>query len=120
MIKGYLSSNNEPCIPIHLRGSNRLKTVPAIIDTGFNGYLAVPKQIIVNHHWELIGSEKYEVATGQLETFDVYLGEIRWNKKWLLVYALVTNSKDILIGTKLLKDSILTINFRSKKLHIKT
>ena len=119
-MKGYLSPNNEPCISITLLGNPRSQKVPAIIDTGFNGYLAVPKQIIASHRWELIGSEKYEVATGQLETFDVYLGKILWNKKWVLVYALVTNSKDILIGTKLLKRSILTINFPLKKLHIKT
>lgn len=118
MIKGKISSNNEPLISLKLKGPVRTKQVLAVIDTGFKGYLAVPKNIIIEQGWQLIGSEKYEIATGALETFNVFLGEIEWENKSRPVYALVTNSKDILIGTKLLKDSILTINFCTKKVKI--
>ena len=118
MIKGKISDNNEPLISLKLKGATRSHKVLAIIDTGFNGYLAVPRNIIMGQGWQLIGSEKYEVATGKLEVFDVFLGEIEWGKKSKSVYAMVTDSQDILIGTKLLKDSTLIINFPAKKVRI--
>lgn len=118
MITGTISSQNEPCIEIRLPFGQRLKRVRAVVDTGFNGYVALPKSLIIGPEWQLIGSEKYEVATGSLEVFDVYLGKIRWNKNWIPVYALVTCSKDVLIGTKLLQYSVLTVDFPRKKLKI--
>lgn len=119
MITGTISSQNEPRVSIGLPFGKRVKRVKAVVDTGFNGYVALPKELIVGPGWRLIGSEKYEVATGSLEVFDVYLGKIRWNKTCVPVYALVTCAKDVLIGTKLLQHSVLTVDFPGKKLRIK-
>ena len=116
-MKGKVTSNNEPSVFIKLKGHVK-KRILAVVDTGFNGYLAVPKNMIRKQGWQLIGSEKYEVATGELKTFEVFLGEIEWDKKDLPVYALVTNSEDVLVGTKLLKKSVLTVDFPAKEVKI--
>lgn len=68
--------------------------------------------------WQLIGTEKYEIATGALVEQEVYLGEIVFDGHRSMVYAVATNAQDVLIGTKLLRTKALTIDFRTQRVVI--
>jgi hypothetical protein len=48
----------------------------------------------------------------------VFLGEIRWFGSRQQVYAVASHADDILMGTRLLRQRRLNINFRNKKLLI--
>ena len=89
-----------------------------MIDTGFNGYISVPKKIIKNSSWTAVGFETYELASGELIREEVFLGKIYFPKKEHITYVLANSSNDILIGTKLLQKTKLEIDFVSNKVKI--
>ncbi len=88
-------------------------TFPAVIDTGFNGYLSVPKRLLSHSRWQAIGTEKFEIATGAIVEQDIFLGEIVFDGQRSPAYVVATQAQDILIGTKLFKNKLLSINFRT-------
>jgi predicted aspartyl protease len=68
MLKGRVNREGEPRVSISLllHSRSRPVRVSAVIDTGFNGYLSVPGHMLALSEWRLIGTEKYEIATGAL------------------------------------------------------
>ena len=66
MLKGRVNRYGEPVISIQLILRNRPVSLTAVIDTGFNGYLSVPRRLLVGSKWLAIGTEKFEIATGAL------------------------------------------------------
>ena len=46
----------------------------AIVDTGFNGYLSVPREMVERSGWEFLGFEDYELANGELALEEVFWG----------------------------------------------
>jgi clan AA aspartic protease len=83
----------------------------AVIDTGFNGYLSVPKPVIQQSDWEWLGFEDYELASGAIVRERVYRGHVIFDRRRLEVYVVATDAADILIGTKLLQGKRLLIDF---------
>lgn len=117
MIRGYINSNEEPEVPLTLILQGKASQRKAILDTGFNGYLSVPLSL-VEKSWYFFGYEKYEIATGDIVEEKVYIGKIKWIKKIQDVYAVTSHSKDILIGTKLLRQNKVILNFPKKRVFI--
>ena len=109
----------EPVVSIQLILRNRRVRFLAVIDTGFNGYLSVPKRLLTRGRWEAIGREEFEIATGDLVEQEVYFGEVIFDGRRYRVFAVGSESRDILIGTKLLRDKILLVNFRRKRVTVK-
>ena len=118
MIVGFVNESDEPVIKIKLVLSKGERSVNAVIDTGFNGYISVPKKLISDSDWDFLGTEEYELASGELMRERVFLGKIEIGAKSLTVFVLSSNSSDVLIGTKLLRNRLLTINFADKTLKI--
>lgn len=119
MLKGRVNRHGEPVVSIQLILRNRPVSFPAIIDTGFNGYLSVPRRLLVRSEWHAIGTEKFEIATGALVEQEIYLGEAIFDGRRGPTYSVSTEAQDILIGTKLLRDKILLVNFQTKQVTIK-
>ena len=119
MLKGRVNRYGEPVISIQLILRNRPAKLIAVIDTGFNGYLSVPRRLLVGSKWLAIGTEKFEIATGALVEQEIYLGEIVFDGRHSPVYAVSTEAQDILIRTKLLQSKILVVNFRTKQVTVK-
>ena len=115
MLKGRVNRHGEPVVAISLILRKRPARFSAVIDTGFNGYLSVPRRVLAHSKWQLIGTERYEIATGALVEQEVYLGEISFDGDRAMVYAVATNAQDVLIGTKLLRVKVLTIDFPTKR-----
>ncbi len=66
MVTGQVNRHGEPVVPIHLILRQRPARFPAVIDTGFNGYLSVPRRLLTRSRWQAIGTEKFEIATGAI------------------------------------------------------
>ncbi len=118
MLTGKVNRHGEPRVAISLILRHRPVRFSAVLDTGFNGYLSVPTQVLTRSTWQLIGTETYEIATGALVEQEVYLGEIVFDGDRSKVYAVATNAQDVLIGTKLLRTKVLTIDFRTQRVII--
>ncbi len=119
MLQGYVNAHGEPIVRLSLILYSRAVKVSAVIDTSFNGYLSVPRRFAQRSGWLYFGKEDFEIATGESVAQSIYVGQIIFNRVRLMVYAVVTDSKDVLIGTRLLEHDILAINFRTKRVTIR-
>lgn len=119
MLEGRVNRHGEPIVAIHLVLRAKPGTFPAVIDTGFNGYLSVPERLLKQSHWQAIGTEKFEIATGAIAEQEIFLGEIVFDGQRSPAYVVATQAKDILIGTKLLTRKLLSINFRTARVIVK-
>jgi len=117
-IAGYISNKAEPIINIIVRGLRAQIEIEAIIDTGFNGCLCLPIEIAVQLGLELCAVEKYELADGDIKRVNVFMGSIIWFNKGERINIILTDSEQALIGTSLLQDKRLEIDFRSDKVTI--
>lgn len=117
-MKGFINSNFEPIVKIGIITDGKFDNFEAVIDTGFNGFISIPHKIIERTSWQFIGYEAYELASGEIIKDKVYLGDIIFCRKRKYTYILSNKTNDLLIGTKLFTDKVLTINFRTKKLEI--
>ena len=119
MLEGRVNRHGEPIVAIQLVLHIRPSTFSAVIDTGFNGYLSVPKQLLRHSRWQAIGTEKFEIATGAIVEQEIFLGEIVFDGQRSPAYVVATQAQDILIGTKLLKSKLLSIAFRTARVVVK-
>lgn len=120
MLRGHVTRDGEPVVPIYLILRKRPTRFSAVIDTGFNGYLSVPRRLLSHSAWQAIGAEKFEIATGAIVEQAIYLGEAVFDGKRNPVYSVATEANDILIGTKLLHEKVLEIDFQTKRVMIRS
>ncbi len=118
MLQGFVNEYGEPIVSLELVSGNELVDNSAVIDTGFNGYLSISKNVLKRLDWQFIGYEEYELANGTRFKEKIYLGRIVFDGEAHEVLVVATDSEDALIGTKLLKEKILTINFRMNMIEI--
>jgi predicted aspartyl protease len=119
MLEGRVNRQGEPVVKVQLVLHRRPISFPAIVDTGFNGYLSVPKRLLRGSKWRAIGTEKFEIATGAFVEQEIYLGEAIFDGRRAPVYSVSTKAQDILVGTKLLRGKILLVNFRTNRVAIR-
>jgi len=104
MISGYANANREAIIQVAIVGdSKQLKSVRAIIDTGFTGDLTLPRNIIDQLGFTLRGFQRVILGDGSLQYFEMFVGVVIWDGKMreVEINAAETNS---LIGMGLLED----------------
>ena len=118
MLSGRVNRSGEPVVTLQIILHDRPVTVSAIIDTGFNGYLSVPQPLLVGGRWRVLGTEKFELATGAVVEQQIYLGEVRFMGRRTLVYTVATEAQEVLIGTQLLRGCILTVDFRTRRVTV--
>ena len=118
MIKGHVNPYGEPLVEISLILKEGQKKMDAVVDTGFNGMISVPHSWISKSDWIFVGYEEYEIATGETVRQKVFIGDINFDGRPMKAYVLASSAKDILIGTKLLGDNILEIDFPRKSVEI--
>jgi clan AA aspartic protease len=118
MLRGHVNEHGEPIVHIKLILGKKQLRLPVVVDTGFNGYLSVPKFLIAQSRWEWMGFENYELASGAVVREEVYWGQIVFDRKRTEVYIVATDSADVLLGTRLLRRKQLWIDFGSGEVRI--
>lgn len=66
-----------------------------------------------------MGEEQYELATGENARIPTFLGDVVFDGKKEKVLALLTKSKDTLIGTQLLSDKLCEFDYKTRKVRIR-
>ncbi|MDI6731938.1 MAG: hypothetical protein QME05_05115 [Candidatus Margulisbacteria bacterium] len=118
MVNGIVNEELEPLVEICLLFHGKVFKTKAVIDTGFNGYISVPLLLIRDSSWIFVGYEKFEIATGEIVEEKVFLGNVLFNDEVRKVGAIASRAKEVLIGTRLLADKIVEINFLKKRLTV--
>lgn len=100
-----------PTVNLEARGLRGRVPVTALIDTGFSGYLCLPTHLAVGLGLELTGETNVELADGTVKRLFLFSGAVKFLGKTRKVHISLTDSRDALIGTALLADCRLSIDF---------
>jgi clan AA aspartic protease len=109
MITGIVNSDFEPIIPLSIRRSDgEVLTQDAIVDTGFNGWLSLPPDLIaeLSLRWKRRG--RAILGDGSECVFNVYEGVVVWDGV-LLTIPVDEADSDPLIEMSLMEGYQLTI-----------
>ena len=86
MIAGIVNADFEPIVPLSICGSDdKVCTQDAIVDTGFNGWLSLPPDLIaqLNLKWKRRG--RAILGDGTECVFNVYEAVLVWDGNFLTI-----------------------------------
>ena len=113
MMKGYVNRNLEPVVTIEMENhQGDLQSFEAVLDTAFNGEIALPVQMI-----EFLGLSSrgqalaWTIATGDEVPLAEYDGVVSWHGQSRRVIVVETGDEPLL-GTSLLSGSRISIDMR--------
>ncbi|HXV61516.1 MAG TPA: hypothetical protein VEK15_12530 [Vicinamibacteria bacterium] len=108
MMRGAVTEERVPVVELVVDG----RDWRAVIDTGFNGYLELPESLRVAVKAQFIGHVESALAAGQTIVEENYIVEFPFDGETLEVEATFAAGTDILIGTSMLRNHRLEIDFR--------
>ncbi len=114
MIEGTITPEGVPQIDIEIAG----RRWNAVFDTGFNGYVELPVALKEPLNADNIGPIRSTLAAGQTIIDDAYVAQFPFDGEEVTVVATFVEGEDILIGTEMLKQHILHIDFPEKRLSL--
>lgn len=119
MIGGTIDENNGAFVSLCLRGMKSELEVEAMLDTGFDGFICLPIALAVPLGLELFDTVKIELADGTImEDELVFSGQALWRGEYVDVEVVLTRSDGVLVGTALLEDSKVILDYKAKTVSI--
>lgn len=100
--------DGHPRLILSLPGIQGAYSLEAIIDTGFEGDLALPQSVIFTVGTALSGIDSFVLADGSRLNCRVYEFLLNWNDEERAVEALVLEGEP-LIGTHLMEGTLLQV-----------
>jgi clan AA aspartic protease len=107
LIEGIITEDGVPAIEVEVGGERW----QVIIDTGFNGELELPVRLRSNVNAQFVGRVASLLAANQSVEEDVYLVDFYFDGNSVRVEATFVDGAEILIGTGMLQDYRLQIDF---------
>lgn len=110
MIDGTITDDGVPAIDVEVGGQRW----QAIIDTGFNGELELPDRLQSRVNPRFVGRTTSLLAANQRIEEDVFLVDFPFYDGTVRAQATFVKGDEILIGTRLLRDYRLRIDFPAR------
>lgn len=101
MIIGKITENQEAIIEVEVVGSSRQAKIEVVIDTGYDGYLTLPINLINRLGLRQAGYRQAILGDGNMVVLELYRARVLWHCKELEVPVLRTNGGP-LVGMALL------------------
>ena len=112
MISATVTIDNEAVLTIEVQGTNGITAgIPATIDTGFSGEIALARQWIEALALPYSDSAYVTLADGRTIDVEIYEGVVVWDGQERTVYIHCMEG-DALIGMGLMKDFLLHLPVR--------
>jgi clan AA aspartic protease len=109
MMTGTVNAYREALLGLVVQGSGgEVLELEAIIDTGFDGSLTLPAQMVEQLGFPFLQRTSALLGDGSRSIFDIYVGTVLWNGQSRRVPVHVSNTEPLL-GMSLLYGSELTI-----------
>jgi clan AA aspartic protease len=110
MITGTVTADREIVIQLDALSTNQsVVPIPAVVDTGFNGFLTLPTDIIESLGASIAGTRRAELGDGNIIELDIYSVTVQWHGEHREVLALQAGSTP-LIGMSMLWGSRVQFN----------
>lgn len=117
-MKTYFDQASHPVIEITVSGLEKTATFPALIDTGFDGYLSLPLTIALPLGLKLAYHTSITLADGSIKEELLFEAKVKLSRKWQAAAVFINRGSLALLGTKLLENSKLLLDFPNKKVQI--
>lgn len=109
MIAGTVNSDLQAMLRLSLVGPNgRQRDVEAVVDTGFNGFLTVPRTMVASLGLPRLGWGRAILADGTEDLFELYAVTVIWQGEARVVEADAAET-DVLLGMGLLEGCDLSL-----------
>jgi clan AA aspartic protease len=83
MMQGVVNLSCEATIPLVVSNQNRqTQLIDAVIDTGYTGFLSLPREIIVALNLSWSGIDRGTLGDGSEVTFEVYAATVIWDGQY--------------------------------------
>jgi clan AA aspartic protease len=79
MMQGYVNTSYEAVISLVIRHDNKLKSINAVIDTGFTGFLSLPQSLIDELELPWSYSDFATLGDGSETLFDIHNANVIWD-----------------------------------------
>jgi clan AA aspartic protease len=112
-LRGRVNEFGEACVDIRFLSNNM--TYSFLIDTGFNGSLCLPAETAEELKLNLEEQTTFYGVGDYYENIDIGYTEIEWLGKAPEVSVLVNKGNDFLLGTALLENKELYINYKTSE-----
>ena len=116
MIQGEVTDDYVPMIVLECGGQRW----PTIIDSGFNGELELPELLRPHVNAQFAGRVTSFLAANQRVEEDVYLVDFTFDGRHVQAQATFVDSAEILLGTGMLRECRLEIDFPKRTVSIVT
>lgn len=114
MLSGHVSDTLEATITLRIEGPVGGRTVSAAVDTGFDGSLSLPQQVIVSLGLEYRDRTIAQLADGSLVSMSRYTAVVRLGDDQSRRVLVIESDGGPLIGMSLLLNSTLTVEIWPK------
>ena len=114
MIRGVVSARFEALIELTLIGAGgHRERIKAVVDTGFDGWLSLPRSLIreLEFPWHRRGLA--ELADGSESVFDIHRGTVVWDRRQRQISIDACDTTP-LVGMRLLAEYELLLPVRKK------
>ncbi len=112
---GFVNEHQEAVLEIVLDNGN---SIECVLDTGFNGSLLLPRKFVEENSMKFVGRETAELVDEITIEIESVLGKIKWFAKEIPIRLFVSETSESLIGTELLTDSVLEIDYINRTVKI--
>lgn len=119
MLTGWINKDDDALVRVGLVLRGSVVRVLAVVDTGFNGYLSVPRPLVERSGWRACGVETYELATGEQVEEEVFLGHVVFDGMRRTILAVRSGGSDVLVGTKLLAGRHCEFDYVTRRVRIR-
>ena len=110
MMTGRITPEREAVLELEVVGSGRNQAaIEAVIDTGFNGYLILSRNLAERLELQLAGNRRATLGDGHSIVLDAYLGSVTWYGRERAILVLQAEGGP-LIGMSLLFGSRVTLD----------
>ena len=111
MIEGAVLPSLDPMVQLFAYSASGDRVpLNVLVDTGFTGSFSLPKSVAARLGLVKIGSDSVQFGDGSVYSADLYEVEIEWDGVRRTIYADAFGA-ELLIGTELLRDYELLIQF---------
>jgi clan AA aspartic protease len=79
MMQGYVNTNYEAVIAVVVSYDGKHKSVNAVIDTGFTGFLSLPSEIVADLELPWSYRDRATLGDGSETLFDIHEASVIWD-----------------------------------------